>query len=249
MRIENTTLNTETPMKEGQKEEKAKKKVIPTRKWDTEYLRLLYEEYKRGKNLLELEAESGVPKSTLSKYFRRFRMEEETGLPKELADKLKAAAADERAISISAKAGVMSTLTERVKSEAARRTETYLKIGQVVYEAFLKWAESKGWPVSRIMEADVARIVAEALEKDAMFDRLARENARLKAELNLYRSRVDPVMRMENAMALLGRMLEAAALFKAIFGINFFRTTVGLYYISLLEQYLTGVPSWYLEVM
>jgi len=213
------------------------------RRYPEDFLRELYERYKKGERMVDIAAESGVPMSVLSRHFKKFRAIEE-GLPEATTSKKIKMPNIEQA----GRLGVMTVLSEQVKDEATKRTQQYLEIGKRVASAYWRWATSKGIPLEEAVRHPIERIVPEALDKAEKYDRIVKRLRRLEGEIQFYRREIDPLIKLERALELMIKLMELAVICRKLFGINILRTPVGFYYFSVLENILTYSPLG-LEIM
>jgi hypothetical protein len=214
------------------------------RKYTAEDWRLYYEEFKRrqaleGITLKEFCMEKGLPYKTASEKFKRLeaRMAGEAagGAGLGLAGLEEASPAREVA-----QDAVAATVQRAIAQESKATTELYLALGKKIWDAFAHYASKKGWDLSKLKDLPIHEYVLEALRKAEDFDRLADDYGRLATQFEYLRSRVDPLVRLENAMELMTSFLEVSMLFKAFLGIDLVRTEVGQWFAGLVEDYMMG---------
>lgn len=82
--------------------------------------------------------------------------------------------------------------------------------------------------------------VLDALKKSDEYERLVEDYGRLASEVEWLKSRVDPLVRFENAMELLVSFLEVSMIYKLFLGVDLVRTEVGEWFAGLIEDYIMG---------
>ncbi|MCW1308375.1 MAG: hypothetical protein OH337_04150 [Candidatus Parvarchaeota archaeon] len=136
---------------------------------------------------------------------------------------------------------VQASVHEKIADRARTMVSEDLKFAETVAPYIVEYLSKKGYSPSEIRERLPHQLIIEAFQKAERAEMLERELEDLKAELEFYRERVDPLMRLEAAMHYLAKFVEIAIVLDQL-GIDIMETDVGRFYMKLFESFLTGKP-------
>lgn len=216
--------------------------AIP-RRYTDEDIRLYYEEFRRRKELEGITlkdfcAEKGLPYDTIYKRFKRLERELSRAQPS--GPRAFLSLGRESPSMQTAEDEVAATVQRAIAQESKTTTTLYLALGKKIWDAFAHYASKRGWDLSKIKDLPIDQYVLEALRKADDFDKLVEDYGRLATEYEYLKSRVDPLVRFENAMELLASFAELNALFYLLFGVDLAGTEFGWWFAGLIEDYLMG---------
>jgi hypothetical protein len=104
------------------------------------------------------------------------------------------------------------TIAKAVEQEIASNTtenfHTMLTLGKVVWQVYADWAAAHGYNIAQIEQNAPHIAFKRALEKEAKYDALLKENQELREKLAIYEGEIDPLLRYRKAAALMNRFIE-----------------------------------------
>jgi hypothetical protein len=207
---------------------------FPKKYTDAEIARLYEEFQNQDKDLRTFCMERGLTYNTIARRFDRLERRMAEGLPP---------ASYTPGSSDIAETEVASTVQQEIAAESKATTQHYLILGKKIWEAYSAWAAKKGYDLSKIKETPIHEFVLESLEKADEYDKLAREYEEAVEALNFYKSRTDPMVRLEIGTQMLTQFLEMALLMDAL-GVDIVDSETGEFYANLIQDYLLGkTPS------
>jgi hypothetical protein len=195
----------------------------------------LYDEYRsQDKDLKTFCAERGLPYTTIFRRFDRLESRLAKGLPP-----VTISPSYSRGSTDVAETEVASTVQQEIAAESKTTTEQYLILGKKIWEAFAAWASKKGYDLSKIKEMPIHEFVLDSLTKADEYDKLAKDYEEAVEALNFYRSRTDPIVRLEIGTQMLAQFLEMALLMEEL-GVDIIDSEAGKFYADLIQDYLIG---------
>jgi hypothetical protein len=99
-------------------------------------------------------------------------------------------------------AAVDRVVREEVAKEAEQRAKQIILLGKAVRDAWLKYCSQKGIPVEQAIQLNVTKIIPEALEKAAEYDKLKEERDALLKKVEELEAFADPISRAYKALEL-----------------------------------------------
>lgn len=203
---------------------------------DAQILRL-YEEYQnQDKDLMTFLREKGLEKHYLAirKRFDQLEKREAKGLPP-----IRVNASTSKNIDEIAQEQVTSEIVTQTAKEASDTARWKFILGDKLWRVYTDYAARQGWDISKIAEHPIDEVFTEALRKSEEYEKLAKKYEEAMEALEFYRSRSDPIVRLEVGINMLREFLEMALLMDAL-GIDIIESEAGQYYASLIESYLLG---------
>ncbi len=205
---------------------------FPKKFTDAEIARL-YDEYRsQEKDLKTFCEERGLPYNTIFRRFDRLERRIAKGLPPVTVTPYGGDVAENE---------VAATVQKEIAAESKTATEQYIILGKKIWEAFAAWASRKGYDLSKIREMPIHEFVLDSLQKADEHDKLVEKYEEAVEELNFYKSRTDPIVRLERGIEMLKDFLEMAVLMDAL-GVDIIETEAGRYYADLIQSFLVGKP-------
>lgn len=196
---------------------------MPIKKYGDQQIKTLWEEFNHQElNLKDFCKSKDLPYTTIFQRFKRLKKKAEVPVR-------------------SASVAVDETVQIEIAGEATARTKQYLLLGKAIWTTFAGWASKRGMSLRDIEKTPIHEVVTTALEKEADYDTLTKENTKLRQTINIYASRVNPIMRLETGIEMFRSFLEYTIMMDAI-GINVLNSDIGEFYGKMIESYLMGHP-------
>jgi hypothetical protein len=138
---------------------------------------------------------------------------------------------------------VATTVQQEIAAEAKTTAEEKIVLGKILDKDIIEplYREGLLTPSELKDKLATAEKIRELIRKGKDYEKLTEEYEEAVEALNFYRSRTDPIVRIEQGMEMLSNFLEMAMLMK-LFGVDIVRSEVGEYYAGLIEDYLLGRP-------
>lgn len=200
------------------------------KKWTNAQIVALYDEAaKQDKDLKTFLTEKGYAETdykAIHKRFQRLEKRRAKGLP-------------DVTPTSSPEDVVKATIVEATATEAREQTEQLLTIGRAVKQAYFRWAVKRGMDVEEMKKLPLHKVILTAMEKEARFDDLVKENLELRDALRVYAQETNPMFRLKSAIKLLNDFLQFMTLAELI-GFNVEDSSLIDHYQNLMELYLKG---------
>ncbi len=211
---------------------------FPKKFTDAEIYRL-YEEYRdQDKDLKTFLAEKGFSDKDYFAIRRRF-----DSLEKRLAKGLPPVTPVLGGRGSSLEGIAEETVTAELASQTAREASDTARwkfiLGDKLWRLYADYASRKGWDISKIAEHPIDQVLAEALRKSEEYEKISKKYEEALEALEFFRSRSDPIVRLEIATDMIAKFIETAVLMDAL-GVDIIESEVGQYYARLIEDYLLG---------
>jgi len=214
---------------------------FPKKFTDAEIYRL-YEEYRESdkdlKTFLEEKGYSGRDYFAIRKRFDNLEKRLAKGLPPITTNSFRGGGSSLEGLAEDAVAAELASQTAREASDTAKWK---FILGDKLWRLYADYAARKGWDISKIAEHPIDQVFAEALQKSEDYEKLSKKYEEALDALEFYRSRSDPIVRLEIAADMLAKFLETAMLMDAL-GVDIIESEAGQYYAQLIENYLLGKP-------
>ena len=135
----------------------------------------------------------------------------------------------------------------KVADMARKQTELIFSLGEQARIGLMHWAMSRGIPLETLMErgVPVAQLVYDALEKMTKYDELAEYTALLEKELDLYRRKANPLLRLEDGLRFIMEFGLFLGIMRKLGFKKIYRAPIVKWYTSLLLRYMLGAPWWW----
>jgi hypothetical protein len=197
----------------------------------------LYDEYReQDKDLKTFCAERGLPYTTIFRRFDRLEARLAKGLPP-----ITISPSYSRGSTDVAESEVASTVQQEIAAEAKTTTEEKIVLGKILDKEIIEPLYREGLLTSSELKDKVATAqkIVELIRKGKDYEKLAEQYEEAVEALNFYRSRTEPMVRLEVGTQMLTQFLEMALLMEEL-GVDIIDSEAGKFYADLIQDYLMG---------